>query len=109
MLAVCVYRTSPRTPVLMDDPLGALREADAPAVVQARAQAATLPPLRAKHPLSDNPVLFRRSATFEDMPGKEVAADTSALVALLIITVKLSYKVTRKRHIKRDPLCFSLH
>lgn len=91
---MCVYRTSPRTPVLIDDPLGALREAEAPApqaVAQARIQAATLPPVRAKHPLSDNPVLFRRSATFEDMPGKEAVADMSALVALLtIFTVKHS-------------------
>lgn len=68
-------RTSPRTPVLIDDPLGALNET--PVTVEPSIAPEDMPSTP-KHELSDNPVLFKRSATFGDSPPPSI--DPSALV-----------------------------
>lgn len=74
-------RTSPRTPVLIDDPLGALSEN--PVTVVEPSKAPEDLPATPKHELSDNPVLFKRSATFGDSPPPSI--DPSALVLFYLI------------------------
>ncbi|XP_077290378.1 DENN domain-containing protein Crag isoform X2 [Arctopsyche grandis] len=76
-IKVSPLRTSPRTPVLVDDPLGALCEPDPTAAVEP-SKALDEPPTTPKHELTDNPVLFKRSATFGDSPPPLTAVDTSA-------------------------------
>ncbi|XP_050679271.1 DENN domain-containing protein Crag isoform X2 [Leptidea sinapis] len=85
-------KLSPRTPVLADDPLGALKLADEPELVP---QPEEPPP--PKHELSVSPKLFhRRSNSFDSEPhettGSETApATVSSSLATLGNTLKISF------------------
>ncbi|CAG9116997.1 unnamed protein product [Plutella xylostella] len=59
-------KISPRTPVLSDDPLGALRSASPPAA----AAPAPAPPSPKKHTYSVSPKLFHRRSSFDDGPAE---------------------------------------
>ncbi|XP_048484617.1 DENN domain-containing protein Crag [Plutella xylostella] len=65
-------KISPRTPVLSDDPLGALRSASPPAA----AAPAPAPPSPKKHTYSVSPKLFHRRSSFDDGPAETEGSET---------------------------------
>ncbi|XP_052742566.1 DENN domain-containing protein Crag isoform X6 [Bicyclus anynana] len=93
-------KLSPRTPVLADDPLGALTLDEREPLLEPKPPVDDGPPLP-KHELSVSPKLFhRRSNSFqdeptEDQPGSETApATVSSSLASLGNTLKISFGPT---------------
>ncbi|CAH2049264.1 unnamed protein product, partial [Iphiclides podalirius] len=95
-------KVSPRTPVLADDPLGALRAAECADGAQPAAAAAPCPPTppQPRHELSVSPKLFRRRAgSFAEEEDKEAqcgsetapAGTVSSSLVSLGNTLKISF------------------
>lgn len=79
------FRVSARTPVLSDDPLGALSQPEQTEVPSPRTLPADDEPPLPKHELSVSPKLFhRRSNSFQDEPPEHTGYTPSFTNVLLL-------------------------